>query len=259
MVWPDEELTAIVEATTGRPMEPASVPTAAEEADMRERVRRRAAGEPLPYVTGGIRFRTLDLAIGPEAFIPRPGSSIVVDRALAALPGGGVFADLCTGCGAIALAVASERPDATVWASDISPAALAWAERNRDASGLDVTLVRGDLFDAFPAALRTHVDVVVANPPHVPMVGEHFLPRDVLEHEPAEALFSGPDGLGLAVRLVEESVEWLRPGGWLVCEAGDSQTDRVSHELRKAGYLEVDVHPDDTGRRRAVEGRRPPR
>lgn len=254
VVFPDDELALIARSVIDAR---ASEPSAVLEREMRERVLRRSAGEPLPYVIGRVEFRGLSLEIGPGAFIPRPGTSVLVDRATRVLPRGGVLADLCTGCGAIALAVASERPDATVVAGDVSASALSWARLNRDALGLDVMLLEGDLFAPFPDEARGGVDVVVANPPHVPSEGEHFMPRDVVDHEPPEALFSGPQGLSLIERMVEESPEWLRPGGWLVCEIGHSHADAAVSLMRGSGYLDVATHADEAGRLRALEGRRP--
>jgi release factor glutamine methyltransferase len=219
-------------------------------------VRRRAQGEPLHYVTGTVDFRSLRLAIGAGAFIPRPGTVALVDRAEAALPGGGLVLDVCTGCGAIALAIASERPDATVYGTDISGEALAWAEENRGRTGLEVTFLLGDLFYPLPADLRGRIDVIVSNPPHVPLSEARFLPRDVVDHEPAEALFAGPDGLLFIRRLASEALGWLRPEGWLVCEVGDSQIDELTRQLRLLDYTDVAVHLDESNRRRVVEARR---
>jgi release factor glutamine methyltransferase len=119
-----------------------------------------------------------------------------------------------------------------------------------------VTLLHGDLFDPLPIDLRGRIDVVVANPPHVPVDQEHFMPRDVVDHEPAEALFAGPDGLLLIIRLATEGLDWLKPGGWFVCEIGDSQIDEVSRRVRDLGYTDVSVHSDESERRRVIEGRK---
>jgi release factor glutamine methyltransferase len=258
VVYPDEELALILEAATRRPSEsfqPSAELTPQAASEVGGLVRRRAQGEPLHYVTGTVDFRSLRLAIGPGAFIPRPGTVAVVDRAQAALPRGGLVVDVCTGCGAIALAIASERPDATVYGTDISGEALAWAEENRGRTGLEVTILLGDLFYPLPADLRGRIDVIVSNPPHVPSSEARFLPRDVVDHEPAEALFAGSDGLLLIRRLASEALGWLRPEGWLVCEVGDSQSDEVTRQLRSLGYTDVAVHLDESNRRRVVEAR----
>lgn len=259
VVFPHEELALIMESVTGLPS--ASLQSGAEltpqaASEVGALVRRRAQGEPLHYVTGTVDFRSLRLAIGSGAFIPRPGTVAVVDRAEAALPQGGLVADVCTGCGAIALAIASERPDAIVYGSDVSGEALAWADENRRRTSLDVTLLMGDLFCPLPVDLRGRIDVVVSNPPHVPLSEARFLPRDVVDHEPAEALFAGPDGLLIIKRLVSEAFGWLRPGGWFVCELGDSQSDEVARQLKQLGYTDVAVHRDESKRRRVIEARR---
>jgi release factor glutamine methyltransferase len=260
VVYPDEELALILEAAAGLPsasLQPSTELTPQAASEVGALVRRRAGGEPLHYVTGTVDFRSLRLAIGPGAFIPRPGTVAVVDRAEAALPRDGLVVDVCTGCGAIALAIASERPDATVYGSDMSGEALAWAEDNRRRTGLEVTFLLGDLFYPLPADLRGRIDVIVSNPPHVPLSEARFLPRDVADHEPAESLFAGPDGLLVIKRLASEGVGWLRPEGWLVCEVGDSQCDEVTRQLRLLGYADVAIHLDESHRRRVVEARWP--
>ena len=211
----------------------------------------------MQYVTGAARFRSLTLAVGPGTFIPREGTAAVVERAQAVLPQGGVLADLCTGCGTIALAIANERPDATVYGSDIAETALEWAERNRLEAGLDVTFFLGAFFDPFPAQLRGRLDVVVSNPPHVPTGEGHLLPRDVFEHEPAEALFAGPDGLVVINRLAIKAPEWLTGGGWFVCEIGDTHEDAVLNHLNALGYEKTCCLRDESGRRRVAMGQRP--
>jgi release factor glutamine methyltransferase len=259
VVFPDEELALILEAATGLPrasLQPSFEMTHQVASEIGAMVRRRTQGEPLHYVTGYVDFRSLRLAIGPGAFIPRPGTVAVVDRAEAALPRGGLVADVCTGCGAIALAIASERPDATVYGSDVSGEALAWAEENRARTGLEVTLLLGDLFDPLPAELRGRFDVIVSNPPHVPLGEARLMPRDVVDHEPAEALFAGADGLLIINRLALEALGWLKPDGWFVCELGESHNDEVTRHLRSLGYTDVAIHPDESRRRRVIEARR---
>jgi release factor glutamine methyltransferase len=258
VVYPDEELALIMEAATGLPsasFQPSAELTAQTASEVGTLVRRRAQGEPLHYVTGAVDFGSLRLAIGPGAFIPRPGTVAVVDRAEATLPREGLVVDVCTGCGAIALAMAADRPDATVYGTDTSGEALAWAEENRGRTGLEVTFLLGVLFYPLPVDLRGRIDVIVSNPPHVPLSEARFLPRDVVDHEPAEALFAGPDGLLVIKRLASEALGWLRPEGWLICEVGDSQSDEVTRQLRSLGYTDVAVHLDESKRRRVVEAR----
>ena len=228
---------------------------AAAAARLDELVARRAAGEPLQYVTGVAGFRHLEVAVGPGVFIPRPETELVAELAMERLPRGGTIVDVGTGSGAIALSIADERPDARIWGTEASADALRWAEKNRAALGLDVTFVHGDLLDALPPELAGRVDVVVANPPYVPERDRASLPRDVVEHEPALALFGSNDGLSVIRRLAASARRWLRAGGGLVVELGAGQTADVTTLLAAAGYRDIAGHRDLTGRERTVEAR----
>lgn len=190
-------------------------------------------------------------------FIPRPETELVAERSMARLPEGGVLVDLCTGSGAIALSVADERPDARVIASELSPAASQWASSNRDSLGLRVDVYQGDLFEALPADLAGRVDVVVSNPPYVDPGERASLPRDVVDHEPSEALFAPREGTSVIARIAAEVRSWLRPGGWLVLEIGETQGDAVGEILRTSGFAGVEIAPDLAGRDRIAEGRWP--
>lgn len=214
--------------------------------------RRRAGGEPLQYVTGVAGFRMLELAVGPGVLVPRPETELVAGEALALLPHGGLVVDVGTGSGAIALSLKAERPDATVLATELSLTALRWAELNRSRLGLDVALLRGDLLGPVPARLAGRVDVVVSNPPYVGTAERDSLPPEVAEHEPAEALFAGLDGLAVIGRLAAEARGWLAPGGHLVTEIGAAQGDAVRRLLTGAGYTGVDILPDLAARDRVA-------
>lgn len=211
----------------------------------------------MQYVLGTAAFRRLELRVGPGVFIPRPETELVAERALELLPRDGVVVDLCCGSGAIALSIADERPDARVLATELSPAASRWAASNRDASGLRVDLYEGDLFSPLPVDLRGGVDVVVSNPPYVDERERGVLPRDVVDHEPHEALFAPGDGTAVVERIVAEAPEWLRPGGWLVVEIGETQGDAARGLLSARGFAEIAVKPDYNGRDRIAEGRCP--
>jgi release factor glutamine methyltransferase len=216
---------------------------------------RRMAGEPLQYITGKVGFRRLELEIGPGALIPRPETESLTGYAMDRLPSGGVVADVGTGAGAIALAIADERPDAVVYATDVAPEALEWARRNRDRLSLAIELFEGDLLDALPNDLLGSLDVVVSNPPYVHQ--DFTLPVEIRDHEPHVALFAEEDGMALLDRLAEQSREWLKPGGWLVMEMGEVQRDEMRRTLGRLGYDDVDVLPDMTGRPRVAIGRNP--
>jgi len=181
--------------------------------------------------------------------IPRPETEVVADRALGLLPVGGTLVDIGTGSGAIALAVAHERSDVTVFATEISDEAVIWAEKNRRALRSSVRLLKGDLFSPLPASLKEQVDVVVSNPPYVALAERALLPSDVINHEPYEALFA-EDGLSVLRRLIADSPEWLKPGGWLVMEIGEKQGDDVLKLLSEAGFAGAFLEQDLTGRDR---------
>jgi release factor glutamine methyltransferase len=216
---------------------------------------RRARGEPLQYVTGVAPFRHLDLAVGPGVLVPRPETELVVERVMELLPRGGIAVDVGTGSGAIALALKQERPDALVWGTESSTAALAWAERNRSGTGLDVEMIRCDLLSGLPEELLRRIDVVVSNPPYVAPEERALLPRDVREHEPEEALIAPDHALSVIERLAEEARSWLRDGGWLVSEIGETLGPRVTSLLAGLGYEDVSVRPDLAGRDRIASAR----
>jgi len=190
-------------------------------------VERRAAREPLQHLLGRAAFRRVELAVGPGVFVPRPETELLagwaVDRLREAITAGWpqpVVVDLCTGSGAVAKALADEVPAAQVHAVELSPQALEWAARNL--AGTDVTLHAGDIADAV-AELDGEVDVVVANPPYIPLGEYESVDVEVRTHDPALALWSGDDGLDM-IRVVESVAHrLLRSGGWVGCEHADAQ------------------------------------
>jgi len=270
---PAQELRWIVERASGRSAaeqaaaldEPATV---REVTFVDQMVSRRTAGEPLQYVLGRWGFRTLDLLVDRRVLIPRPETEVVAGLALDALAAvegrralderSPVAVDLGTGSGAIALSLAAERwPRIEVWATDASPDALAVARANLAGLGRRATAVRlveGDWFAALPLELRGGVDLVVSNPPYI---GEtESLAPEVADWEPTCALLAGPDGLADIRRIVAEAPAWLRPGGALVVEIGESQGPAVSDLAGRAGFVDVRVEPDLAGRPRALVARR---
>jgi release factor glutamine methyltransferase len=241
---------------------------------LRAMVARRVAGEPLQYVVGWAPFGWLRLAVGPGVFVPRPETEGLADRAAAHLRAAGrasrrgpgnpegvprwntppVAVDLCTGSGAIACFLAAEVPGARVLATELDPAALAWARINTDRCGVE--LLAGDLDAPLPAELAGRVDVLCANVPYVPSGAIPMLPRDVRDHEPRLALDGGPDGLDVLRRVAARAGRWLAPGGVLLCEIGDDQGEAAAALLAGAGLAEVAVLPDLVGRDRILEGHR---
>lgn len=224
-----------------------------------EYVERRATREPVQHITGVAPFRTLELAVGPGVFVPRPETELVVQfaiDALAAVPSPSPLAvDLGSGSGAIALAMAVEVPHAHVVAVENSAPAFIWTTRNVRRYGDDrVRLVFADLADAVPE-LNGTVDVVASNPPYIP-VGA--IPRDpeVRLFDPEHALYSGPDGLDAVRALVATAHRLLRPGGTLVIEHGELQAEAIAALVRAGGFTAVASHRDLLGRDRATTAHR---
>jgi release factor glutamine methyltransferase len=220
-----------------------------------ELVERRAAREPLQHLTGVAAFRSLELRVGPGVFVPRPETELVAQvaiDALLAMPGGSPRAvDLGTGSGAIALALATEVPHAEVFAVEVSPRAFIWARENVErVAAPNLRLVFADLAAALPELDGT-VDVVVSNPPYIPLGA---VPRDpeVRLHDPEIALYGGVDGLDV-VRLVSTTARrLLRPGGTLVLEHGELQGADIRALLIADGWRAPATTRDLLGRDRAT-------
>jgi release factor glutamine methyltransferase len=219
---------------------------------------RRAAREPLQHLTGVAAFRHLELAVGPGVFVPRPETEIVaqfaIDALLNAPDAEPIGVDLCTGSGAIALAMASEVPHSRIFAVELSPDAHAWAARNT-ADAENLTLVHGDLSDSLEELDGTAA-VVISNPPYVP---DEAIPRDpeVRLFDPAMALYGGPDGLDIVRVLSTRALLLLRPGGLLVIEHGELQGEDIRALLVADGWRAPTTHPDLTRRDRATTALRP--
>lgn len=216
-------------------------------------VHRRVQGEPLQYLTGLAGFRRLELRIGPGALVPRPETESLAGRAIELAPQGGVVVDIGTGAGPIALALADERPDLAVIGTEISSDALQWARVNRDRLAASVELIQCDLFEGLPNRLRRGVDLIVSNPPYVSENERGSLPREVADHEPGVALFSGRDGLEVFDRIARSAKGWLRDGGILLSEIGDRQGSTALRLLTHLGYDAPAIRPDLVGRPRIAE------
>ena len=225
-------------------------------------VERRSARTPLQYVLGRWGFRSLDLLVDQRVLIPRPETEQVVEAAIGEvrrLAAGrpSLVVDLGTGSGAIALSMAVEVVTAEVWASDVAPEALAVARANLAGigrPGARVRLVEGDWFAALPAELAGAVDLIVTNPPYVADGDE--LPPEVADWEPSRALVAGPTGLEHLLRIVDEAPRWLKRPGALVAELAPHQAGAVHAAARSAGFADVEVRPDLTGRERTLVARR---
>jgi release factor glutamine methyltransferase len=216
-----------------------------------ELLARRATREPLAYVLGEWGFRRLTLSVDPRVLIPRPETEVLVERCLE------LIADLAeprvldvgVGSGAIALAIADERPRARVVATDSSSEALAVAAENATRTGLPVELVEGELF----AGLDGPFDLVVANPPYVAPEDVDALPPEVGEHEPRAALIES----GATEAIAEQALSRIAPGGSLAFEVADGKAGEVAALLRRLGYEQVTIGEDLAGRERVVDGRTP--
>ena len=225
-------------------------------ADYLARVTRRAAGEPFAYVTGRRGFWTLDLAVTPDVLVPRPETELLVDLALSF--GEGIesrpvrLVDLGTGSGAIALALAAERPQWEVTATDLSPAALAVASANAVRHDLQrVQFLEGSWFEPLPGRA---FDLVISNPPYV--AADDPSMRS-LGFEPRLALTPGADALMALREIIDRAPAHLRPGGYLLLEHGATQATVVTEMLVARGFHHVGSHPDLAGHLRVSVGRWP--
>lgn len=230
------------------------------DADMAQRfealVSRRVAGEPIAYVTGHREFWSLDLAVTPHVLIPRPETELLVELALQRISPerDADVADLGTGSGAIALAIATSRPRAKILATDANGDALAVARGNATRVGAqNVSFAQGD----WCAALGDRTfDVIVSNPPYIADRDPHLDEGD-LRFEPRAALASGTDGLDAIRAIVHDAPSHIKQGGWLMLEHGYAQGDAVRSLLKQSGFVEVFTAVDLEGRERVSGGARP--
>lgn len=232
--------------------DPVDAEAAARFADLLER---RAAGEPVAYLTGTQGFWSLELDVSPATLIPRPETELLVELALAriSMAAASRIADLGTGSGAIALAIAKERPRATVIATDASAAALDVAQRNAVRNGItNIEFREGDWFA--PLAGEAF-DLIASNPPYIEDDDPHLGEGD-LRFEPATALLSGADGLDAIRRIVGDAPAHLRPGGWLLLEHGWAQGAAVRALLDAAGFIDIASKRDLENRDRITLARK---
>lgn len=232
---------------------------AEQQAAYAELIRRRADREPLQHLTGHAAFRHVELAVGPGVFVPRPETELLagwaIDEARAVAAGGRtpVVVDLCTGSGAIARAMIDEVPTAQVHAVELDEQAHLWAERNLAGTGVD--LRQGDMADAF-ADLDAGVDVVVCNPPYIPVEAWESVAPEARDHDPALALWSGDDGLDAFRVLERTAARLLRPGGRVGAEHADAQGESAPAVFAATGrWSDVRDHRDLAGRPRYVTAR----
>jgi release factor glutamine methyltransferase len=223
-----------------------------------EAVARREAREPLQHITGRAFFRYLELQVGPGVFVPRPETESVVGWAIDAVRAMDVaeplIVDLCTGSGAIALALAQEVPRSRVHAVELDEGALEWARRNTE--GSRVALHHGDALTALPE-LDGQVDLVISNPPYIPLTEWEYVAPEARDHDPQMALFSGEDGLDVIRGIERTAHRLLRPGGLVVIEHADTQGGQVPWIFTEdRGWADAADHPDLNNRPRFATARR---
>ena len=221
-------------------------------------VERRFTGEPVPFITGRLEFRGLELRAKPGVFVPRDSSEFLAEQAVRRLRrrGDPVAVDLATGAGAIALAVANEVPDAVVYGADIAEDAVQLARANAKRLGLQARFVAGDLFAGLPAHLRGQVDVITLHPPYVARDELADLPDEIRNFEPEHVLTDrSVDGLGLVERTADEAWNWLCRGGWVLIEVSPDRARAVASALRAEGFADVRSTNGGMGVTRVVVGR----
>jgi len=214
-------------------------------------ISRRAAHEPLQYLTGIAYFRHLDIEVGPGVLVPRPESELLVEAVLTHIKnleekivGEISVIDLGAGSGALSLAIATEAPRSRVIAVEKSPDAIVWLKKNVARISENVRVVEGDVADVLPGV---KCDAVIANPPYVP--DNQSLPRDVADHEPHIALFGGATGLELPKRFIDAAARLLKSGGVLAIEHTEDQGAAIDALLSR-DFIDIAVHQDLTGRPR---------
>ncbi len=224
--------------------------TEAEAAAFKQMVSRREAREPLQYILGSQSFMGFPFKTDPRALIPRNDTEALCEEALRHIRPGDAVLDLCTGTGALGIAIKKLCPGAVVTATDISEAALSLAQENAQSLQADVRFLQGDLFA--PVASE-QFSVIVSNPPYIPDALRGHLQEEV-EKEPALALFAGEDGLDFYRRIAAEAPRHLLPGGWLCLETGDGEAAPAAALLKKS-FTEIRILPDLNGLDRVVSGR----
>lgn len=217
--------------------------------DSEELARRRVDGEPLQYLEGSAAFADFDVTVDRRVLVPRPETEGLYELAGSLVVDPSLIVDIGTGSGVLAIALARRFPAAEVHAVDSSGAALELARDNAGRLGAGVIFHRGDLFEPLPPALTGRVDLVVSNPPYVAEGEWSALPVDV-RREPREALVAGPRGTEVLEGIAAGAGDWLAPGGWLVCEMGETQREAVQRTFSVIGRAEV--RPDLSGRPRYV-------
>ncbi len=219
-------------------------------------LQRRISGEPIAYIIGSRGFWDIDLNVTPDVLIPRPDTECLVEQALQRIPMGNCWqiADLGTGSGAIAIAIARERPQCKITATDQSMSAIDIARKNANMLGSEnISFVVGSWGRPFS---KGHFNMLVSNPPYIRADDPHLKQGDLLS-EPEQALVSGPDGLKDIRQIVVDAQSLLVPGGWLLLEHGYDQATEIADFMRRASFTELFTRQDFGGNDRVTGGRWP--
>ena len=215
-------------------------------------LKRRMQHEPCQYIIGHTEFYGLSFLVNEHVLIPRQDTELLVEEALKTTAEDSAVLDLCTGSGAVAVAIKHSRPDAAVTALDISKDALETAKKNAEQNGCEIEFLVSDLFEELGAERK--FDVIVSNPPYISETEYETLMPEVKDHEPSLALLAGEEGLDIYRRLIAEAPRYLAKGGALLVEIGCSQAEAVSRLFKENGFKEIKVIKDLAGLDRVVSG-----
>jgi release factor glutamine methyltransferase len=224
----------------------------------REMIQRRTAGEPLAYIVGSKEFWSLSFAVSPECLIPRPETEHLVEQAVRIGKDLGPplrILEIGQGCGAVAIALATELDQAEIVTTDISPGACSLAQENAERHGVEgrIRIVLGDLFPRGEGPFG----LICSNPPYVPTAEVLQLAPEVRDHEPLTALDGGEDGLRFFRLIAQGASQFLVAGGWLLLEMGQGQAPQVAQILQEQGFTQIDLIPDHAGVTRVVRAQWP--
>lgn len=217
--------------------------------EIRPLISRRAKGEPVQYICGSTEFYGLELSVGEGVLVPRPETELLVDLAIKKCTENCQVLDLCTGSGAIAIAIKKNKPSVNMTAVDISNKALSYAVKNAESKKADIEFLEGDLFAPVSGRL---FDIITVNPPYVKNSERNLMGKDVLKHEPELALFAGDDGMNILNILAQDAKNYLRPGGFFISEIGFSQGAKCIQLFQSLGWSSVQVQKDLSGKDRFV-------
>lgn len=215
-------------------------------------LKRRMQHEPCQYIIGQTEFYGLSFLVNEHVLIPRQDTELLVEETLKTTAEDSRVLDLCTGSGAVAVAIKHSRPDAAVTALDISKEALETAKKNAEKNGCGIEFLVSDLFEDLGAERK--FDVIVSNPPYISETEYETLMPEVKDHEPSLALLAGEEGLDIYRRLIAEAPRYLAKGGALLVEIGCSQAEAVSRLFKENGFKEIKVIKDLAGLDRVVSG-----